>query len=138
MPATPHDASVPGSTIIWRLTGTVNTSEINVTFTVPNAYTWQRETQSIKLDNPCSNTSTLIVRTDGSLGKVSGRPTIWLKGTQATNALADLETVWAKIGPWTLATPEGSFSVTADPTQGPFTKTNQDAHIEVQMGFRAV
>jgi len=138
MTATPHDASIPGSTVVWRITGTVTNSEINCTFTVPSTYTWQRATQAIKLDDPCSNSATLIVRTDGQLGKRSGRLAIWLKGSQATNALTDLETVWAKIGPWNINTPDGTFSVLADPTAGPFVKTNAGTHWEVQMGFSEV
>jgi len=136
MTATPHDASIPGSTVVWRITGSVSNSEVNTTFTVPSTYTWQRATQAIKLDDPCSGSTTLIVRTDGTLGKRSGRPTLWLKGSQATNALTDLETVWSKIGPWTLTTPTESLTVLADPTQGALTKSNAGTHIEVTMGFQ--
>lgn len=136
MTATPHDASLPGSTVVWRITGTVSNSEINTTFTVPSVYAWQRDVQSIKLPDPCSGTSTLIVRTDGTLGKRVGRPTIWLQGTQATNAATDLETVWAKIGPWTLTTPTETMTVLADATQGGLVRTNAGTHIEIQLGLQ--
>ena len=138
MPATPHDASIPGSGVKWTLSGTVANTDINCSFTVPVSYQWSRSSQAIKLIDPCGGAPTLMVRSDGTLGKQFGRPTIWLKGTQATNAVVDLETAWSKVGPWTLVTPTETLSVLVDATQGDFIKTNLGTHIEVQVGLQAV
>lgn len=129
MPPTPHDAA--GSTIKWRLFN----AAIDVSFSVPNSYQFQRNVQATRMPDPCSGSYTLIVRSDGTLGKQFGRPTMRLVGAAATQALADLETAWATIGPFTLVTPTGTLSVYVDPTQGDFLKQNFGREWQVQMGF---
>jgi len=139
MTATIHDASFSGSPQ-WRLTGTVGSTELDVRFSVPASYQWSRHIEASKLLDPCGGPPTMLIQTDGTLGKVFGRPTMWLRGSAASTALADLESAWAKVGPWSLYTPTdtGGLSVVCDPTQGDFTKQNQGSHWEVSMGFQAV
>lgn len=130
-----HDASIPGSGVKWTLSGTVANTNINCSFTVPTSYQWQTNKQAIRLQDPCNDSFTLVVRSDGTSGKLFGRPTIRVQGSEATNAIADLRIAWDRTGPWTLTVPEGSLSVLADPTQGDWQKQNLGSHWEVQMGF---
>jgi hypothetical protein len=118
------DATVPGSSVRWQLTGTVGAHALDVQFTVPAAYQWQEHVDALKLVDPCSGQVTLMVTSDGTPGKLYGRPAMVCYGPQAKAAKDALRQAFEAVGPWTLATPTETLTVCADPSAQDFESVN--------------
>lgn len=130
-----HDARVPGDIYAWHLSGTVGSTTLDTYFTVPNDYQWAEHVDATRFQDPCTGAVTIMVSSDGTVGKLFGRPTIFCVGTDAKNAVADLRTAWRLGGPWTLVTPTATMTVYGDPSSGDFSEQNTGAHWAVQAGW---
>jgi hypothetical protein len=74
--------------------------------------------------DPCSGQVTLMVTSDGTPGKLYGRPTMVCYGPQAKAAKDALRQAFEAVGPWTLATPTETLTVCADPSAQDFESVN--------------
>lgn len=131
-----HNAALAGDTNAWHLSGTVGSTTLDVYVTVPNDYQWGEHVDASKFQEPCTGAITIMVSSDGTVGKLFGKPAMFCYGSAAKDAVADLRTAWRLGGPWTLATPTASMTVYGDPTQGDFSEQNTGDHWAVSAGWQ--
>jgi hypothetical protein len=122
----------------WRLHGTVGAVSLDVYFGVPSNYKWSEHVDAGKFEDPCTNAATVMVTSDGTRGKLYGRPPIECRGPTAKAVVADLRTAFELVGPWTLVTPTETLLVQADATQGDWDQDNAGQIWRVGLGFQEV